>query len=128
MALTFQHKGLAALLADAETSWLKGIRPLYGDHHEAGFWLVGDEGVYLMHNGEGWEPGKEIYSNESNPRTMDFDSWWNGKQENFGGDDGVDFFPASIVRDAVEKGADLSIEMTEGAMTVSAVLHKGGAQ
>lgn len=129
MALTFQHKGLAALLADAQASWVKGVRPLHGENSEPGFWLVGDEGVYLMHNGEGWEAGKQVYADESNPTAQEFDEWWHGKQENFGGDDGVDFLPAAIIINAVEAGAYIRIDVLENdAFNIQALLPKGGRQ
>ena len=118
MALTFQHAALAALLADAQASWPQGVRDLHGDHTEPGFWLVGDEGVYLMHNGQGWKPGNEIYADECNPNTMDFDSWWDGKRANFGGDDEVHFIPAGIIVTAVEAGAPVKIKMQADAFDI----------
>jgi len=65
----------------------------------AGLYLVGDNGVYLMSNGD---PGLlkpeggnvVVFANECNPETMDFDDWWGAKQASFGGDDGVELIEA----------------------------------
>ncbi|PSH69400.1 hypothetical protein CU102_08430 [Phyllobacterium brassicacearum] len=55
MKLTFTNANLKLLWASAEAQWPNGIRPNYvqqGDKDiPLGFWIVGDEGVYLMHNG-----------------------------------------------------------------------------
>ena len=51
-----------------------GIRP--GEGEKPGFWLVGDEGVYIISNGKLTE-GKTplvVYSNECHPKGSD--DWW----------------------------------------------------
>jgi hypothetical protein len=79
-------------------------RPLYGDTTGKGFWLVGDDGVYLMANTtdgphekarKQGEPKLAVYAIECNPSTCAFDDWWAVKQATFGGDDGIEFIPAS---------------------------------
>jgi hypothetical protein len=54
-----------------------------------GFWLVGYEGVYLMHNGKAPD-GKQlvVYTRECNPTSMPFDDWWSVKESS--GDDGCE--------------------------------------
>lgn len=51
--------------------------------------LVGDEGVYLMSFADK-APRTIVYAKGCNPKVDDFDTWWNNKQELFGGDDGGD--------------------------------------
>ena len=40
--------------------------------------LVGDEGVYLMQNGQSIGEGRQplVYANECNPEKLPFDEWW----------------------------------------------------
>jgi hypothetical protein len=88
----------------------------------AGLWLVGDQGVYLMSNGKTpplgpdeeatydpavdpdggkSEPPKVLYANEVNPKTLDFDTWYDNKRASFGGDDGVEFLSAEMLQDVL---------------------------
>lgn len=109
--LTFKHDKLKDLLLAAEVAWLKGVKTLYEAETGPGFWLVGDHGVYLMHNAvldEGQKPGV-VYAVECDPTTMDFDDWWDAKRATFGGDDGVDFIDLPTVRQVVEGDGDLVI-------------------
>ena len=49
MRLTFDMKALRDLLAKAEPEWkANGANSLYGEETGPGFWLVGDQGVYLL--------------------------------------------------------------------------------
>ena len=60
-----------------------GTRP--GEGEKSGFWLVGDEGVYIISNGklaEGQKP-LVVYSTECHPKG-DTD-WWDYKRRHFGG-------------------------------------------
>lgn len=69
-----------------------GLRPGLGE--QAGLWLVGDHGVYLMSNGilaEGSRP-QVVYAEECNPNSND--DWFHTKRRTFGGDDGVEFLDA----------------------------------
>lgn len=127
MALTFEYAGLAALLADAQACWQKGIRKLNGEFSVPGFWLVGDLGVYLMHNGEGWQVGKALYCEESNPHKQGFDAWWYAKQTYFGPEDGQHFIPAALVETAVETRSRLTItKLDDENLIVHAESHAGG--
>lgn len=69
-----------------------GLAP--GKNEQPGVWLVGDEGVYLMSNGNLAEGQKPLvaYAEECNPAiTSDY---WHYKRQYFGGDDGVEFLDA----------------------------------
>jgi hypothetical protein len=75
---------------------------------EPGLWLVGDQGIYLMSNGDpGFlRPGGGaviVYAEESNPDKMEFDEWYGNKREIFGGDDGVEFLPLAMIERALSK-------------------------
>jgi hypothetical protein len=88
------HFPLAAVKAEYEavkaaSSW---SRPYCGHPGEPAFWLVGDQGVYLMGNDKGRVPEGEggrpvVYAREC-PRD-DYDA----KRRLFGGDDGVEVIP-----------------------------------
>jgi len=80
-------------------------------------WLVGDDGLYLMSNGEPCLPGETTknlvcYAAECDPTKLAFDTWWLVKNAAFGGDDGAEFFEATDIRLALatyEPGAPLVI-------------------
>jgi hypothetical protein len=124
MRLTFAAEQLRELLAHAETRWPIALRPRWGIEDPAGFWLVGDKGVYLMHNGAAiGTKQKVVYAEECNPDTMSFDQWWAAKQASFGGDDGCEFIDADVVRDALAADSPLVIEFTE--TTISIFTERG---
>ena len=121
--LTWNAADLVRLLEDAEASWPAGRRASWGqdDNPPAGFWLVGDNGVYLMHNGvkpDGEKP-LVVYANECNPDTQPFDEWWANKNDTFGGDDGVDYFEAAQIRECVRLGGTFIIEFTRDQLTMT---------
>jgi hypothetical protein len=114
--LTFPHAEVSALLGYAKEQWKLEVRTLYGEKTPEGFWLVGDQGVYLMHNGkphegENFKRQPIVYANEVNPDTDD-DGWWHAKRRIFGGDDGVDFLKRETIENIIEAGFDLVIEIT----------------
>ena len=135
--LTFDTKELAALLADAQRAWAADptVRTYCGMYDEQGFWLVGDEGVYLMHNGKtsarvngaimagdvfNGEKIAVVYAKESDPRKGDT---WDSKRALFGADDGIEL----LARQSVEawiaslikhKQATGSINITPDAITI----------
>ncbi|MBP8936883.1 MAG: DUF3085 domain-containing protein [Agrobacterium sp.] len=119
MRLTFPADKLRELYTEAETRWPLGLRPRWGVNDPAGFWIVGDQGVYLMHNGKATD-GKQlvVYAQECNPDAMPFEQWWAAKRDSFGGDDGCEFIGADLVRDAVAANSPLVFEFTETAMSV----------
>ena len=123
MHLTFKNDALKVLLADAQAKWPNGTRASYGqeDNPPKGFWIVGDEGVYLMHNGRGAEGSEDTkavvaYAAECNPKAMEFDDWWANKRATFGGDDGVDFIEPDFILDCIAKGRDLHVHFTADSM------------
>ena len=76
------------------------IKPLWEKKTGKGFWLVGDQGVYLMANttdGPRAKARKEnesafiVYAKECDPTKMEFDECWENKRASFGGDDGAEF-------------------------------------
>lgn len=97
------------------------------DTKKPGFWLVGDQGVYLMSNGSPHlpkEPGASdekslvAYAKECNPETMDFDDWWEAKQRSFGGDDGVEFIDIA----SIPEHGRIIINMTATSFAILEVL------
>lgn len=69
--------------------------------------LVGDEGVYLMSNGDGRPDipdGHVCYAVEANPETLNIDTWWAAKNASFGADDGVEVLDAADLRRALGEG------------------------
>ena len=71
------------------------VRTLYDQDTGKGFWLVGDQGVYLMPNTVGAQP--VIYARECNPVKLDFETWWQNKNASFGADDGIEFLPMETI-------------------------------
>lgn len=121
-SLTFRYSELKSLLAYAKQQWPKEIRTGLGLPSKRGFWLVGDEGVYLMHNGQRDAKVDQqplVYAEECNPTTMEFDDWWATKGATFGGDDGVEFIAAKTVEAAVAAKSDLTIRFMGSKFEVS---------
>ncbi|TIV58688.1 DUF3085 domain-containing protein [Mesorhizobium sp.] len=118
MRLTFRADKIRVLLAAAESRWSLGLRRRFRVKDPAGFWLVGDQGVYLMHNGKATKHKQIVYAQECNPETMPFDQWWAAKRDSFGDDDGLEFIDAGLVRDAVAANSPLIFEFTETTMSV----------
>ena len=91
-----------------------GLRP--GEGEEAGLWLVGDEGVYLLSNGRLAEGQKAlvVYALECDPSTNP--DTWHCKRRHFGGDDGIEYLAADgVLRllDASPDATHLTIHLTE---------------
>jgi hypothetical protein len=131
IALNFPNAALKALLAHAEATWPLGVKTLYDKVTGRGFWLVGDEGVYLMHNGQRPEGEKPmvVYATECDPTKLDFDDWWNTKRATWGGDDGVEFIAETTIRKIVEDGDDVAFEFDKDQMAILAVINpKKGLQ
>lgn len=121
MELTFTQAALEPVLADAVECWKRGTNPLYGQEENPppGFWLVGDEGVYIMHNGKNEDKPKHLaYALECDPNALDFDTWWDNKRATWGGDDGADYIePEAIIHVATTPGALLRLSFTPEAVT-----------
>lgn len=128
MDLTFKHARLAELLEKAKPQWEKEVRATYGQENPLpGFWLVGDQGVYLMHNGKAHEIGVTqplVYAEECNPDTMEFDAWWAVKRATFGADDGVEYIERAHIEEAIRTGSDLVISFSPEHMSIGFLLPK----
>lgn len=110
----------------------KTARDLYGEKTGKGFWLVGDQGVYLMPNTSDGalaiaKRPKEnlfvVYAKECDPIKLEFDTWWENKQESYGGDDGCDFIPLSDIENIVIEVPDIKhivIDIRPESFTISA--------
>lgn len=103
-----------------------GFRNPYGLEPEKarrGLWLVGDRGVYIMSNGKLPETRKPYvcYARECNPSNGG--DWYEYKRRHFGGDDGIEFFPAEDLLPLVEKHPNgfLRIDLTENSIELSVV-------
>lgn len=95
-----------------------------GEGEKPGFWLVGDEGVYIISNGklaEGQKP-LVVYSNECHPKGGD--DWWDYKRRHFGGDDGIEFIDAVLVVQSFNRhfaASHLGIQLTENEISFSLI-------
>jgi|SRR6187399_1414621 len=116
--LTFDPAEITALVADATAKWPQGVNTLYEEKTGPGFWLVGDHGVYLMHNGKRPEGEKPlvVFAKECNPNTMAFDDWWDAKHDSFGGDDGVEFLEPEAIIESL--GNALKIRISESKIEI----------
>ncbi|WFS69531.1 DUF3085 domain-containing protein (plasmid) [Agrobacterium leguminum] len=124
MRLTFPHPQLRKLLAEAEIRWSQGLRLRWGIKDPAGFWLIGDQGVYLMHNGRFVEGEQRVvYAIECDPTIMPFEQWSSAKRISFGCVRGCEFIDEEIVRDAVDVGSSLIVEFASTTMTVGLQTH-----
>lgn len=129
MNLHFPWKNLAPLFEEIDTATT--ARELYGAVTGKGFFIVGDDGVYLMANTtDGIHHSAKdkplvVYARECDPTKLDFDTWWAAKQASWGGDDGVEYLEAEDIRamgkNPPEPGmipADLVIEFTGDQMAI----------
>lgn len=121
--LTFKWQKLAALLKRAHLRWKKEVRTLYQQTTGPGFWIVGDSGVYIMHNGKTTKAPKQkvVFAEECNPETMPFDEWWEAKNRTFGGDDGAEFLEKNLIEFHVSERQDLIIEFAPGEFIIHSV-------
>jgi hypothetical protein len=85
--------------------------------NKPGLWIVGDEGVYIMPNGElpnGGHPENDnpwatrgstshpiAYAKGCNPKVDDFDDWWQMKGRTWGGDDGAELLDAEEIEEII---------------------------
>lgn len=88
----------------------------------AGLWLVKDEGVYLLSNGD---PADKIdgagdslfvaYAKEANPLDPDqeFDDWWGAGREIMGPDDCVEYLSLDLFAPWRAAKGDLCIDVTD---------------
>jgi len=69
--------------------------------NKPGLWIVGDEGVYIMSNGERPENHPIAYAKGCNPKVDDFDDWWQMKGRTWGGDDGAELLDAEEIEEII---------------------------
>jgi hypothetical protein len=124
MKLHFNRAGVERLLAHAEAATKHKKAYAEKGKPKPALWIVGDEGVYLMSNGEPGLPidaahSNVVYAREVDPTKMPFDQWWQAKRESFGGDDGADTLSAVDLRNALaRRRGDLVIEMNKSTMVI----------
>lgn len=99
-----------------------GTRP--GEGEKPGLWLVGDQGVYIMSNGNLPEGGRPlvVYAQECHP--VGNPDWWHYKRRWFGGDDGIEFIEAErLIPDFDRKfgATHLTIQLSETVITLSLI-------
>ncbi len=80
--------------------------------------IVGDDGVYILNhstktNSRNVENHpKVVYAEECNPKTMEFDDWWEVKNNSFGGDDGVELLPIEWFKKIKQIGKFYMLEVS----------------
>lgn len=98
MRLTFPWTGVEQIIEELRSA--ETVKTLYEQETGKGFWLVGDQGVYLIPNTTDGVHHKNrkkddkllvTYAEECDPEKLEFDEWWANKRASFGGDDGVEF-------------------------------------
>ena len=126
MKLTFSHTRLRALWAEAIRQWPMSVRSFHG-HTSPGFWIVGGEGIYLMHNGARPRGHATLaYANECDPGKLPFNEWSQVKRLVFGAGGGMEFVEVVMIGTAVDAGCDIEVTFEQDTMTVS-LLEDGKA-
>ncbi|MBR0854593.1 DUF3085 domain-containing protein [Bradyrhizobium liaoningense] len=126
MKLTFPHARLKTLWDEAVRQWPVSVRAMNG-RNSPGFWLVGGQGIYLVHNGV--RPRGSVivaYANECDPLKVPVQSWLGIKRAIFGDSDGMEFVDSVMIGTAVDAGAAIEVAFEPDTMTVT-VVEKGGA-
>lgn len=100
----------------------------------AGLWLVGDQGIYLMSNGQppllrdGTGSSHVLaYAREADP-VRNQNTWWTTKRFAFGADDGVVFLEAVFVIAmlAASRGSLAAIDLTPRQVAVTGPANPAG--
>ena len=95
-----------------------------GEGDQPGFWLVGDQGVYIMSNGklaDGQKP-LVVYSTECHPQGNP--DWWDYKRRYFGRDDGVEFVDAGLLIPSFDRNfgaTHLGIQLSENQISFTLI-------
>jgi len=130
MRITFDKQIVQRLIEHSEGS--ASHKTLYGvkTTNAPGLWIVGDEGVYLMSNGDpGLKDEKSVtgghvvcYADQCNPKKMAFEDWYEAKERIFGGDDGVEFVSARDIRAALlVPGNKIKINLSKTRLSIVTV-------
>jgi dipeptidyl aminopeptidase/acylaminoacyl peptidase len=112
--LTFENADLQRVVAQMKRNHDHGYRAAFAATPEPAFWLVGDQGVYVMSNVILKDEKPEVaYAVECNPNTVE--DWDQVKRATFGGDDGVEKIPITdMTLKNIEDGKlRLIVEMDE---------------
>ena len=99
-----------------------GTRP--GEGEKPGFWLVGDEGVYIISNGKLAKGQKPLVVSSSECHPKGDTDWWDYKRRHFGGDDGVEFIDADLLVPSFNRSfgiTHLGIQLTENDISFSLI-------
>jgi Protein of unknown function (DUF3085) len=124
--LTFPHARLKALWNEAVQQWPVSARTM-NSQNLPGFWLVGGQGIYLMHNGARPKGNASVaYADECDPLMVPFENWLGVKRAIFGDSDGMEFVEAVMIGTAVDGGCDIEVTFELDTMTVT-VVEKGKA-
>ncbi|MBY3179510.1 DUF3085 domain-containing protein [Rhizobium leguminosarum] len=99
-----------------------GLLP--GRDEKPGFWVVGDEGVYLLSNGKPAEGHKAlaVYAEECDPKT-NLDCW-HYKRRYFGRDDGIVFIAVESLEAMLSTNPEathLRAQFTQETLQLSAI-------
>ena len=95
-----------------------------GESDQPGFWLVGDQGVYIMSNGklaDGHKPFV-VFSTECHPQGDP--DWWDYKRRHFGADDGIEFIEAERLLplfDRAKRATHLNITLSETEISLTLI-------
>ncbi|WP_074118549.1 DUF3085 domain-containing protein [Bradyrhizobium sp. AS23.2] len=126
MKLTFPHARLKTLWDEAVRQWPVSVRAM-NDRNLPGFWLVGSQGIYLVHSGARPRGSVTVaYANECDPLKVPVQSWLGIKRAIFGDSDGREFVDLVMIGTAVDAGADVEVTFEPDTMTVT-VVEKGTA-
>lgn len=98
--------------------------------------LVGDQGVYLMSNGnprllieEGKSANVVAYAKESDPTSgADFDDWYEAKRRIFGGDDGSVPLPLEVFEEVMQLPDTATFKIKISSRSVSVIVPKERAK
>jgi len=101
MQLTFIRSEVEQQIVHARRSTKHKVIFDRPETDKPGLWLGGDQGVYLMSNGdpslrepheiEAESGSLMAYAEECNPRKLSFNEWRDNKDASYGGSDGTDF-------------------------------------
>mgnify|MGYP003110590037 CR=1 FL=1 len=125
--LTFENADLKRVVAQMKRNHKHGLIncTAFGKASEPTFWLVGDQGVYVMSNVILKDEKPEVaYAVECNPNTVE--DWDQVKRATFGGDDGVEQIPITdMTLKNIEDGKlRLIVEMDETSFKVDVEVTK----
>ena len=124
MKLTFPHARLKAVWDEAVRQWPASKRAMNA-RTPRGFWLVGGQGICLMHNGARPKGSATVaYPNECDPAKVPSENLLGVKRAIFGDSDGKEFIEAIVIGTAVDGGCDIEIAFEHDAMMVT-VIERG---